>query len=92
MLYLFIFLCSCLIQVVGYSGIYYSSPTLGTAMLNLVPAFTFILAVTLRLCFFLNTVTFVTFFMVGDWLFLLLVESFWLIYYTKIDANELNLS
>ncbi|GMN41668.1 hypothetical protein TIFTF001_010890 [Ficus carica] len=42
-------LLGCLIQVVGYSGIYYSSPTLGTAMLNLVPAFTFILAVTLRM-------------------------------------------
>ncbi|XP_024023967.1 WAT1-related protein At3g28050 isoform X2 [Morus notabilis] len=42
-------LLGCLIQVFGYAGIYYSSPTLATAMLNLVPAFTFILAVTLRM-------------------------------------------
>ncbi|PON98899.1 WAT1-related protein [Trema orientale] len=31
-------------QIFGYVGIEYSSPTLGTAMLNLIPAFTFILA------------------------------------------------
>ncbi|GKV22830.1 hypothetical protein SLEP1_g32652 [Rubroshorea leprosula] len=35
--------------VCQYTGIEYSSPTLGTAMLNLVPAFTFILAVTFRM-------------------------------------------
>ncbi|KAH9709095.1 WAT1-related protein [Citrus sinensis] len=32
-------------QFFGYAGIYYSSPTLSTAMLNLVPGFTFILAI-----------------------------------------------
>nr|XP_015901573.2 WAT1-related protein At3g28050-like isoform X1 [Ziziphus jujuba var. spinosa] len=36
-------------QFFGYTGINYSSPTLGTAMLNLVPAFTFIFAITLRM-------------------------------------------
>ncbi|KAI5352409.1 hypothetical protein L3X38_005300 [Prunus dulcis] len=36
-------------QFVGYAGINYSSPTLGTAMLNLLPAFTFILAVIFRM-------------------------------------------
>ncbi|KAG7979571.1 hypothetical protein I3843_05G137000 [Carya illinoinensis] len=35
------------VQILGYAGILYSSPTLGTAMLNLIPAFTFILAVAL---------------------------------------------
>ncbi|KAI4384278.1 hypothetical protein MLD38_002455 [Melastoma candidum] len=38
-----------LAQVFGYAGINYSSPTLGSAMLNLVPAFTFILAVLFRM-------------------------------------------
>lgn len=38
-----------LAQVFGYAGIYYSSPTLGTAMLNLIPGFTFILAVLFRM-------------------------------------------
>ncbi|XP_041010872.1 WAT1-related protein At3g28050-like isoform X1 [Juglans microcarpa x Juglans regia] len=37
------------IQILGYAGILYSSPTLGTAMLNLIPAFTFILAVAFRM-------------------------------------------
>ncbi|KAI9097862.1 hypothetical protein K1719_025633 [Acacia pycnantha] len=34
-----------LAQVFGYAGIYYSSATLSLALLNLVPGFTFILAV-----------------------------------------------
>ncbi|PON98897.1 Plant-drug/metabolite exporter [Trema orientale] len=38
-----------LAQFFGYAGINLSSPTLGTAMLNLVPGFTYILAVTLRM-------------------------------------------
>ncbi|XP_035540099.1 WAT1-related protein At5g40240-like isoform X2 [Juglans regia] len=37
------------VQILGYAGILYSSPTLGTAMLNLIPAFTFILAVAFRM-------------------------------------------
>ncbi|KAF7809268.1 WAT1-related protein [Senna tora] len=36
-------------QVFGYAGIYYSSATLSTALLNLVPVFTFILAVVFRM-------------------------------------------
>ncbi|KAF8039939.1 hypothetical protein BT93_B2225 [Corymbia citriodora subsp. variegata] len=36
-------------QICGYAGIDYSSPVLGTAMMNLTPAFTFILAVISRL-------------------------------------------
>ncbi|XP_044491700.1 WAT1-related protein At3g28050-like isoform X1 [Mangifera indica] len=36
-------------QFFGYVGIYYSSPTLGTAMLNLIPGFTFVLAVVFRM-------------------------------------------
>eukprot|EP00257_Ricinus_communis_P027839 XP_025015253.1 WAT1-related protein At3g28050 isoform X2 [Ricinus communis] len=36
-------------QICGYVGLQYSSPTLGTAMLNLIPAFTFILAIIFRL-------------------------------------------
>ncbi|PRQ41199.1 hypothetical protein RchiOBHm_Chr4g0444291 [Rosa chinensis] len=36
-------------QIFGYIGIDYSSPTLGTAMLNLIPAFTFILALIFRM-------------------------------------------
>ncbi|KAH9773450.1 WAT1-related protein [Citrus sinensis] len=35
-------------QFFGYAGIYYSSPTLSTALLNLVPGFTFILAIIFR--------------------------------------------
>ncbi|XP_039170804.1 WAT1-related protein At4g15540-like isoform X4 [Eucalyptus grandis] len=35
-------------QICGYAGIDYSSPVLGTAMMNLIPAFTFILAVISR--------------------------------------------
>lgn len=38
-----------LAQVFGYAGINYSSSTLATAMLNLVPGFTFILAVLFRM-------------------------------------------
>ncbi|KAL5075580.1 hypothetical protein RYX36_014564 [Vicia faba] len=38
-----------LAQVFGYAGIYYSSSTLATAMLNLIPGFTFILAVLFRM-------------------------------------------
>ncbi|XP_039170802.1 WAT1-related protein At3g28100-like isoform X2 [Eucalyptus grandis] len=36
-------------QICGYAGIDYSSPVLGTAMMNLIPAFTFILAVISRM-------------------------------------------
>ncbi|XP_056165602.1 WAT1-related protein At5g40240-like [Syzygium oleosum] len=36
-------------QICGYAGIDYSSPVLGTAMMNLVPAFTFILAIISRM-------------------------------------------
>ncbi|KAM7252387.1 hypothetical protein ACFE04_024270 [Oxalis oulophora] len=39
----------CFAQIFGYTGINYSSPTLGTAMLNLVPGFTFILAIIFRM-------------------------------------------
>ncbi|KAJ9172074.1 hypothetical protein P3X46_015361 [Hevea brasiliensis] len=39
----------CSAQIFGYVGLQYSSPTLGTAMLSLIPAFTFILAIILRL-------------------------------------------
>ncbi|XP_049364402.1 WAT1-related protein At3g28050-like [Solanum verrucosum] len=38
----------CFGQICDYVGISYSSPTLATAMLNLIPAFTFILAITFR--------------------------------------------
>ncbi|GMH01631.1 hypothetical protein Nepgr_003470 [Nepenthes gracilis] len=38
-----------LAQIFGYAGINFSSPTLGTAMLNLVPGFTFILAIIFRM-------------------------------------------
>ncbi|KAJ1395781.1 EamA domain [Sesbania bispinosa] len=38
-----------LAQAFGYAGIYYSSATLSTSMLNLVPGFTFILAVVFRM-------------------------------------------
>ncbi|XP_004304594.1 PREDICTED: WAT1-related protein At3g28050-like [Fragaria vesca subsp. vesca] len=36
-------------QIMGYTGISYSSPTLASAISNLVPAFTFILAIIFRL-------------------------------------------
>ncbi|KAB2627587.1 WAT1-related protein [Pyrus ussuriensis x Pyrus communis] len=36
-------------QIMGYTGINYSSPTLASAISNLVPAFTFILAIIVRL-------------------------------------------
>ncbi|WJX65431.1 hypothetical protein P8452_50094 [Trifolium repens] len=39
----------CASQILGYIGINYSSPTLASAIANLVPAFTFILAVTFRM-------------------------------------------
>nr|XP_043606428.1 WAT1-related protein At3g28050-like [Erigeron canadensis] len=39
----------CTSQIMGYTGIIYSSPTLASAISNLVPAFTFILAVTFRM-------------------------------------------
>eukprot|EP00257_Ricinus_communis_P022484 XP_015582226.1 WAT1-related protein At3g28050-like isoform X1 [Ricinus communis] len=42
-------LFGCLAQFFGYAGINLSSPTLGTAMLNLVPGLTFILAVAFRM-------------------------------------------
>ncbi|KAI5352408.1 hypothetical protein L3X38_005299 [Prunus dulcis] len=42
-------LFGCSAQIFGYVGIEYSSATLGTAMLNLVPAFTFILAIIFRM-------------------------------------------
>ncbi|KAJ0037711.1 hypothetical protein Pint_23043 [Pistacia integerrima] len=35
-------------QIFGFVGIQYSSPTLGTPMVNLIPAFTFLLAITFR--------------------------------------------
>lgn len=35
-------------QILEYAGIQYSSPTLCTAMLNLIPAFTFMLAIIFR--------------------------------------------
>ncbi|EXB82634.1 Auxin-induced protein 5NG4 [Morus notabilis] len=42
-------LFGCSGQIFGYVGIEYSSPTLGTTMFNLIPAFTFILAVIFRM-------------------------------------------
>ncbi|KMT07306.1 hypothetical protein BVRB_6g149350 isoform A [Beta vulgaris subsp. vulgaris] len=42
-------LSGCLAQLFGYTGINYSSPTLGTAMLNLVPGLTFLLAIIFRM-------------------------------------------
>lgn len=39
----------CLLQICAYTGINYSSPTLAAALGNLIPAFTFILAVILRM-------------------------------------------
>ncbi|RXH69796.1 hypothetical protein DVH24_007052 [Malus domestica] len=49
---------SCTSQIFGNIGIEYSSPTLSTAMLNLIPAFTFILAIIFRFCFFSFLLTF----------------------------------
>ncbi|KAL7609221.1 hypothetical protein Lser_V15G13155 [Lactuca serriola] len=43
------FLGICLLQVSAYTGINYSSPTLAAALGNLIPAFTFLLAVIFRL-------------------------------------------
>ncbi|KAM5566719.1 WAT1-related protein [Rosa sericea] len=40
---------ACSGQIFGYIGVDYSSPTLGTAMLNLIPAFTFILVLIFRM-------------------------------------------
>ncbi|XP_022726178.1 WAT1-related protein At5g40240-like isoform X2 [Durio zibethinus] len=51
-LYRLIFLLAligCVGQLCGYAGIQYSSPATATAMLNLVPAFTFILAIIFRM-------------------------------------------
>ncbi|KAK4712548.1 hypothetical protein R3W88_007061 [Solanum pinnatisectum] len=39
----------CTSQIMGYTGIIYASPTLASAISNLVPAFTFILAVIFRM-------------------------------------------
>ncbi|KAK3016544.1 hypothetical protein RJ639_006591 [Escallonia herrerae] len=39
----------CTSQIMGYTGINYSSPTLASAISNLVPAFTFILAIIFRM-------------------------------------------
>ncbi|PIA40431.1 hypothetical protein AQUCO_02500258v1 [Aquilegia coerulea] len=40
---------TCLGQILGFTGIRYSSPTLASAMGNLIPAFTFLLAIIFRL-------------------------------------------
>ncbi|XP_057437275.1 WAT1-related protein At3g28050-like [Lotus japonicus] len=42
-------LIGCTSQIVGYTGISYSSPTLSSAISNLVPAFTFLFAVIFRM-------------------------------------------
>lgn len=42
-------LIGCTSQIMGYTGIGYSSPTLASAISNLVPAFTFILAIIFRM-------------------------------------------
>ncbi|KAF5186258.1 Wat1-related protein [Thalictrum thalictroides] len=39
---------NCFGEILGYLGIRYSSPTLGSAMGNLIPAFTFLLAIVFR--------------------------------------------
>ncbi|GMH13367.1 hypothetical protein Nepgr_015208 [Nepenthes gracilis] len=39
----------CLLQICAYTGIKYTSPTLATSLGNLIPAFTFLLAVFLRM-------------------------------------------
>jgi len=41
--------CSCSVQMLRFFGIGFSSPTLATAMSDLIPAFTFILAILFRL-------------------------------------------
>uniref|UniRef100_M0ZY75 Auxin-induced protein 5NG4 n=1 Tax=Solanum tuberosum TaxID=4113 RepID=M0ZY75_SOLTU len=46
---IFIFITRYFGQICDYVGISYSSPTLATAMLNLIPGFTFILAITFRM-------------------------------------------
>ena len=43
-----------LAQICGYKGIEYSSPTLASAISNLTPAFTFILAIIFRFLSFLS--------------------------------------
>ncbi|KAG9158473.1 hypothetical protein Leryth_013208 [Lithospermum erythrorhizon] len=45
----FLGLIGCTSQLMGYTGISFSSPTLASAMSNLVPAFTFILALLFRM-------------------------------------------
>ncbi|KAF5203597.1 Wat1-related protein [Thalictrum thalictroides] len=40
---------NCFGEILGYLGIRYSSPTLGSAMGNLIPAFTFLLAIVFRM-------------------------------------------
>ncbi|XP_073148390.1 WAT1-related protein At3g28050-like [Henckelia pumila] len=42
-------LCGCLADIGSYAGIDYSSPTLGSELLNLVPGFAYILAVIFRM-------------------------------------------
>ncbi|KAG5059834.1 hypothetical protein AAZX31_01G071000 [Glycine max] len=42
-------LIGCASQIVGYTGINFSSPTLSSAISNLVPAFTFLLAIIFRM-------------------------------------------
>ncbi|KAA8548067.1 hypothetical protein F0562_004672 [Nyssa sinensis] len=45
----FLGLIGCTSQIMGYTGINYSSPTLASAISNLVPAFTFIFAIIFRM-------------------------------------------
>jgi len=47
--------CSCSVQMLRFFGIGFSSPTLATAMSDLIPAFTFILAIFFR---FLSLISF----------------------------------
>lgn len=47
--FFFLALLGYLAQAFGYAGIYYGSATLSTSMLNLVPGFTFVLAVLFRM-------------------------------------------
>ncbi|XP_073295170.1 WAT1-related protein At3g28050-like [Primulina huaijiensis] len=42
-------LCGCLADIGSYAGINYSSPTLGSELLNLVPGFAYILAIIFRM-------------------------------------------
>nr|XP_043607601.1 WAT1-related protein At3g28050-like [Erigeron canadensis] len=46
---LFLGFIGCMAQILGYTGIIYSSPTLSSAISNLVPAFAFILAIIFRM-------------------------------------------